>query len=485
MPGNTKDRFISGRKSDVQSIQSVRNSLFYTGLAYLTFVIYGSLVPLDFHNRSWDNAWQAFMAIPYLNLGIGSRADWVANILLFIPLAFIWLGILWHRSNFGLRVLSTLTILFCAFALSIGIEFTQLFFPPRTVSLNDIIAESIGACIGIFLWWIYGEKLLSWLTRWSLAKGNTGLAERLLFLYLFGLFGYNLLPLDLTLSPIEIYHKWKEGRVILIPFSYIFENPQQALYGVISDVAIWAPVAFLWQLASTRPAFSIWLYVISASALLEFLQLFVYTRVSNVTQILTAALGAVIGLQLVNLFKNEKLGAATAHSRKSNGALHLILWLAATLFWTAIIITVFWYPFDFHFSREFAAKNLPGMLRVPFLTYYYGTEYRAITEVLHKMGFFLPLGALLGLGVTQIHHYSWRQFAGWFAILSISLFALGIELGQAFLPGKFADITDWMLETLGGILGYSLFKIILSRSGHGYPTHRKHQRNAQPTRFQE
>lgn len=32
--------------------------------------------------------------------------------------------------------------------------------------------------------------------------------------------------------------------------------------------------------------------------------------------------------------------------------------------------------------------------------------------------------------------------------------AAAIEAGQLFLPGKFADPTDWALETLGGVAGY-------------------------------
>ena len=36
-------------------------------------------------------------------------------------------------------------------ALALAVEFTQLFFPPRTVSLNDILAESAGAVIGLSL----------------------------------------------------------------------------------------------------------------------------------------------------------------------------------------------------------------------------------------------------------------------------------------------------------------------------------------------
>jgi len=256
--GRAKGIRISSDKQYVtEGGTTLHNALVYVGLAYLVFVIYGSLVPLEFHARSWDSAWQAFMAIPYLDLGIGSRADWVANILLFIPLAFIWLGILWHPSSMVMRLLASFAILLLAVALDVGIEFTQLFFPPRTVSLNDIIAETIGGCTGIVLWWIYGEKLLRWLSRWTSAKGNTGLPEHLLQLYLFGLFAYNLLPLDLTLSPVEIYHKWREGRVILIPFGFTFNNLQQELYGLISDVVTWIPVALLWRLSSKRPAFSI------------------------------------------------------------------------------------------------------------------------------------------------------------------------------------------------------------------------------------
>ena len=46
-------------------------------LLWALFVAYGSLVPLDFRPR--PDAWQAFMNTPWLSLGVGSRADWVAN----------------------------------------------------------------------------------------------------------------------------------------------------------------------------------------------------------------------------------------------------------------------------------------------------------------------------------------------------------------------------------------------------------------------
>ncbi len=461
MTGTSLGRFLTDNKDVVQVAKSVHNILVYTGLAYLVFVIYGSLVPLDFHYRSWDDAWQAFKSTPYLDLGISSRADWVANILLFIPLAFIWQGILWPRNSLGLKLLSSFVVLMFALMLDVGIEFTQLYFPPRTVSLNDIYAETLGGCLGVALWWGVGERLVAWLERWMSARDDSGLAQRLLYLYFFGLFAYNLLPLDLTLSPVEIFHKWREGRVILIPFGYAFDNPQQALYSLISDVVTWMPVAFLWRLSGKRSALSIWLYAVAAAVLLEFLQLFVYTRISNVTQIITAGLGAALGLLLANFFyKSER---TVSNSSQGSSVLRVMAWAAATLFWSGVIVTVFWYPFDFHYSRESVVRHLPDMLKVPFVDYYYGTEYRAITEVMHKMMFFFPLGVLLAFGVSQIRHFLWRSIASWCAVLTVAVFAFGIELGQLLLPGKYADITDCVLEFMGGWSGYVVAAVMIAR----------------------
>ena len=201
-------------KSATRAMPS-RNLLLWLTLGYTAFVIYGSLVPLQFRPRPLAEAWESFQRIPYLELGIGSRADWVANILLFVPLAFLWLGVLWPNRGRIAQALASGFVLFCCVGLSAAIEFTQIFFPPRTVSLNDVIAECIGAVIGIVLWWSTGDRVMGWLAGWSQAHTPTGTAERFLYAYLFLLFGYSVLPLDLTISVVEIYHKWHEGKVLL------------------------------------------------------------------------------------------------------------------------------------------------------------------------------------------------------------------------------------------------------------------------------
>lgn len=444
---------------------SARLSLLALAAAYTLFVIYGSLVPLDYRHHAWQEAVEAFKNIRHLNLGIGSRADWVANILLFVPLAFLWLGSLWHPRNIIWRIIATLGVLLTCVGLSLGIEFTQIFFPPRTVSQNDIYAESLGALIGVALWWMAGASATRWYLGWRAAEGRMALAQRLLYGYLFVLFGYNLLPLDLTISPVELFHKWSQGRIIFVPFTHQAGDWAQLAYGFLADVTVWVPAGLLALLTAKRSSTSNWLRLTAAAALLELLQLFVYTRVTDTTDIFTGSLGAALGVWLASRWHPAP---ASAPSRQKS--LGEIAGLAtASLLWLSIVFTVFWYPFNFQSDGMFVSSRLAeASSRVPFAAYYFGTEYRAITEVMHKVGFFFPLGMLLALLARQIRFgppAMWKMAA----LASVAIVAGSVEAGQLFLPGKFADLTDWILEMAGGWAGWALAWRVRSMPTHQTP----------------
>lgn len=427
-----------------------RRHLLLLAAGYLIFVVYGSLVPLDFRPVPLAEAFARFSEIPYLNLGIGSRADWVANILLFVPLAFVWLGVLWHRWNAAARVLASLAVLLAAVALSIGIEFTQIFFPPRTVSQNDILAESLGALIGVVVWWLWGPRLVGWLQGHRSAQGAGDWAQRLLYVYLFGLFAYSLLPLDLTLSPVELFHKWREGRIVLLPFVGLPRDPVQAIYDVLTDIAIWVPAGFVWQRAFRAPARAL-RNVLLAAAGLEFLQLWVYSRVSDVTDILTALIGGSVGVWAARRWFSRGANEAVSPSRSSPRILAAGLGAAAV--WTAVLAVVFWYPYDFRLEAGFLRERLHVLANVPFTAYYYGTEFRAITEVLHKSLFFLPLGAALGAAVSAFPPGGRRRFVMAAAIAVIVGVSVAVEAGKLLIPSKHFDWSNVLLETIGGCAG--------------------------------
>ncbi len=179
-----------------------------------------------------------------------------------------------------------------------GIEFTQLFFPQRTVSMNDIIAEGIGTLIGVVAWWVWGGRLLLWYDGWRRVQEPATFAERVAWAYLAVVFMYGVLPLDLTISAVEIFHKWREGKLVLIPFSGLPSEPGLAIYNVTMDILMWLPPAFLWRIAGQRGSLKVWGMTTGFAVLLEILQLFVYSRVTDVTEVITAGIGAAVGLLL-------------------------------------------------------------------------------------------------------------------------------------------------------------------------------------------
>ncbi|MCK5663524.1 MAG: VanZ family protein [Thiotrichaceae bacterium] len=445
-------------------------SLFYT-----FFVIYGSLVPLQFQAIPFDTALARFKEIPYLNLGIHSRADWVSNILLFIPLTFFWMAYFSRtdqpKSSGRINLILAFTLLVLSTLLSLSIEFTQLFFPPRTVSLNDLIAESIGGFLGIILYWQFGRYAISWLNNWEISHSGTNKFEQLLYLYLFILFGYSLLPLDLTISPIEVYHKWTEGKVYFIPFASSFSGDiSENLYNFFADIAIWIPVSLLWVSSKKKTPSKAILWTWTTAFILEVLQLFVYSRVTDTTDLITAAMAAWLGVKIAIKLKPDTI---TSHSslEKNN------LWLpiALVLGWSIFLLAIYWYPFNFQSDVIFLKERLAAFLNVPFTAFYYGTEYRAITSFLSKTAFFFPLGFLLAALSKQLFLFFKEKIPEklftFLSMIYITVFGLMVELGQVALPEKFVDSADWLVSIAGSILGYSIYRYIQSQNKVHTPVH--------------
>jgi glycopeptide antibiotics resistance protein len=118
----------------------------------------------------------------------------MANLLLFIPLTFLWVGALTAGTGRTRAALVSLMLIPAATALSLGIEFTQLFFPQRTVSQNDIFAEALGGLVGVLVWWGTGRRFVEGLQSWQHVHARAALAERLAWVYLAGMLVYNVLP---------------------------------------------------------------------------------------------------------------------------------------------------------------------------------------------------------------------------------------------------------------------------------------------------
>ena len=405
--------------------------LWLVALAYATFVIYGSLVPFDFHPVPWDQAVARFRAIPFLRLGVGSRADWVANLILYIPLGYLLTGVSTARrgSTAALTVGVAFSGLLVA-GMALSIEFVQQYFPPRTVSLNDLYAEWVGGALGMLLWIGMGGRLTSLWHRFA-QGGVRGMQA--------GLLGYALLYLFLSLFPYDFLLGADEWRARLSP------DKAGWLFAGSCGLGCWArlvpemlaavPFGLLWAGRTGRPSlvaaagFGIFL-----GLSIELLQLCIASGISQGASVISRAVGVVLG---------AALPALSAHwdGRRMRPWVRAGLLLSMVPYAVGLAWLNHWFAASW--TRADVALSRLGSIRfIPFYYHYYTTETVALVSLLYQVGLYAPLGA----GVWLWQAGGWRRARGsWLSMLLGAAAALVIETGKLFVPGQHPDPTNVLI----------------------------------------
>jgi len=424
-----------------------RKIYYSAGLAYLAFVVYGSLVPLDFRARPFDSALRDFFSMPYFELDASSRADWVANILLYIPLAYLWLGALTReRRRFRQAFFSLLVFAFCA-TLIVAIEFTQQFFPPRTVSLNDLIAETIGTVLGIILWWTSGQGLRRLFEIATSQERNAAYAG--LILYSSAYLVFSLFPFDFLISAQEIERKWAGNY-----FSFL-ASPARCGEGLrcgvkmAAEAAAAAPLGLLlsfilrrrgWKLIQAGACIGLWL-----GFAIESLQFFLASGVTLGASVLTRMAGIAAGAALGAWLQQSKPWPL------------LYLWapwmpFAAALY-VGLLLTVALQGRGPMLSAERGLERLSEIYFMPFYYHYYTSEAEAMTSLLGVASMFFPVG---------IMYWIWRivrmrEFIGRGAIqaaLLSGLIGAALETIKLFFRGARPDPTNVLIASAAAAISF-------------------------------
>lgn len=117
----------------------------YLAAGYAVFIVYASLSPFV----GWQEQGLEFWAVLVSPLGLTySTFDALSNLLAYFP--FGLLLALTYRAHFG-RKPSVLWATLTALALSVAMEYLQMYLPMRTSSNADILANGIGALGGALL----------------------------------------------------------------------------------------------------------------------------------------------------------------------------------------------------------------------------------------------------------------------------------------------------------------------------------------------
>lgn len=423
---------------------AIRGSSFLLFASYLLFVIYGSLLPFDYRPVSVPEAVVQFLHIRYLDLGVVSRADWVANILLYIPLAFLAAD--WAAGSTGTarhHVSRSFGAIFFAVLLCIGtavaIEFTQIFFSPRTVSLNDLLAEGIGTGIGIFLWTRYRTRLRRLIEDFRQADERS--LHAAIALYLIAYLTLALFPFDLLISTSEWHDKLSSARVAWI----LADNcgGPRCIAQLAAEAAAIAPLGLLLALANPHVRLArLAAFGLLFGVVLELLQL---TIASGTSQGISAGLRA-LGLAL-GAWAGRRIHGVSLHTiAKAVYRLALVLFLP-------YLIALAWFN-GWGQQRWLTAgeafARLPELKFLPLYYHYFSTETHAVASALSQIAMYSPLGILYWARRYRRHHPRPLHIFP-LALLAGSL-SLLIELGKLAIASRHPDLSNPFFAIAGAML---------------------------------
>ncbi len=396
-------------------------------LLYLLFVVYGSLVPLQYVDRPWDDAVQAFRNIPFLTLGIDSRADWVANGVLYVPVGFLTAQMLIKK--FKDLPLALLLVIAGggSMALAVTVEFVQLFFPQRTVSLNDILAECLGSLIGLAL----SARYAHWFG--TLIASLVGKPQRLTAL---ALDGYVFAYLAFALFPYDFVVSWSELAARLDSDSWGWliagssPRPVLLILHLVAEVGLTLPFGFLLarraglRFAHYRQAALIGLLL---GSLIEVLQFLMASGVAQGLSVLTRVAGVCGGLALSRYGHRWTPEQIALVLRRYTPAL-------AAAYLTLLLELNGWLASDWH-GLNGAVAQLAQVKFMPFYYHYFTTEALALFSL-----------GVVSISYTPVALLAWahRRSAAFVAVVA-SVIAMGIESGKLFIQGLHPDPTNILL----------------------------------------
>jgi len=182
----------------------------------------------------------------------------------------------------------------------LAVELSQIWFPLRFASKNDVAAESIGCAVGIVAWLTVGRISTTWVRSRLRHVPTLKLADRMLLAYAVGLVFYSLLPLDLSISPAKLWHKYREGQIQTIPFA-AFDGTAEKWLDLAAGVLRFAPLGVFVVTAfapAKRPVRSLsqsLILALSIASGIELAQVFVVSRQNDATELVCALAGVTWG----------------------------------------------------------------------------------------------------------------------------------------------------------------------------------------------
>ncbi len=244
---------------------------------------------------------------------------------------------------------------------------------------------------------------------------------------------------------------------------------------ILINLVLYIPLGFFWMnywRRRLRPLSAMIASLVSCIGLsfaLEFVQAWQATRFGSAFDIMINSIGSVHGILGAVLY--AILCRATYRHIKSVQSKRLPLrrkdrayiWRAIVICYAIVLLRIFLRPFDLDVSITAVYESLQHLFSLPFVELQRRSYSVALVLIAQKIFLFFPLGALFILGVfTSPRTARERNRAVVAAFVSVVVFAVVIEFGQAFLRGRYPASSDVVLYVTGAWLGaYAALRLVI------------------------
>jgi VanZ family protein len=392
---------------------------------YALIVAYSSLLlgpdGLHYVPISAAEAWQKFSGVRFIDNGSDQRADWIANMMMTIPLAYLVNGafapqVRWVRN-------ATLTLVLCI-AYVVLVKYAQLFFPPRTVTLNYIAAQSIGALLGVGAFH-FAHSYVHRRLRAIYQRGD-GLVV-VLGGYSLLLTAYFLMPFDLALSPDDLLNRLTTLQISVFPGAGR-DTAYRALL-VMADLAATFPAGMFLAVTGRHISFhGLMARGIAVIIPVAVLSLFVLSVMPFAFSLVSRTVGVALGIWFMWSLRGKDLWKR--HYRYAQYvpvAFPIYVTLLALAYG---LLTEQWVSLD-RIGATLESREL-----LPLWTLYIDTKAEAARHVVVTFAMFAPVGTMIWL-----RRGFWSKGAGLSAVLAFLLSA-AFEFGRLMKPGLTPDVTN-------------------------------------------
>jgi glycopeptide antibiotics resistance protein len=431
-----------------RSVPERHGTLAWATLLYMVAVTYASIIPFDYAPLALSDAVDRFLHIQYLKMGSDQEADWMANLLMFVPLGFLTLGAVWPRDGTARRIFAAFAALAVCLLFLLGVKFLQLYFPPRTVTLNYIVAQSIGSAVGAVLWAGLHPVLPSF--RKALQSGGSGAIRALLLVYLAAFVFAILFPFNIVATQAD----WS-AKLHALP-SQLFGGPgvgrplieRLAIFGgqVVAAMPIGALLSVLPSGRARRPAEAFLLGAGWGFAVL-IAHLFIIDGQSHLYSLATNALGFWLGAVAVRSLRRAD------PIRLLRRLQVLVPFLVLPYLVAVVAVNDLTRPEWRTVEQAIQAVDWRGIY--PFWHHYIVSKSQALLSTAVHVVMYAPIGVLV-----------WAYRAGpssggaRTAALLAAILAAVVEIARQFKPGLQIDVANVIIGSLAAAGAFALSSLL-------------------------